>query len=401
LLSSPPAPGFAAHDAHWGPPGGAPDLIAEVQRAGLRGRGGAGFPTATKMAAVVQSVQRSGRRPVVIANATEGEPLSAKDRTLLERNPYLVVDGMLAAARAVGANRAILCVAGRPGASALATREMLDERRHRDVALDVVVTPDRYLAGEESALVNWLDNGRLLPTTTPPRPAERGVGGCPTLVDNVETLANVALIDRFGAGWWREVGTPDEAGTALMTVTGGIARPGVYEVAIGSTVDRLLHAAGAEPASGYLVGGYFGTWLPAGAGRTAVLSREGLTPFGAALGCGVLSVMPTDCCPVREVARVARWLALQSAGQCGPCLNGLGAIGSALQGIADGHDTRPQLDRWTAMVRGRGACKLPDGAASFVRSALGVFADHFAEHAAGRCPATADRPVLTPEIGAR
>jgi NADH:ubiquinone oxidoreductase subunit F (NADH-binding) len=353
------------------------------------------------MGAVVQSAQRTGRRPVVIANATEGEPLSAKDRTLLAQNPHLIADGMLAAARAVGARQAILCVSEGRAESTRSARVLVEGRSRRDITLRLAVTPDRYLAGEESALINWLDHGRLLPTTAPPRPDERGLGGRPTLVDNVETLANVALIDRLGAPWWRGVGTHDEAGTALMTVTGAVARPGVYEVAIGDRLATLLDAAGATRSSGYLVGGYFGTWLPIEAARTAALSRQGLAPFGATLGCGVLSVMPVAACPVREVARVARWLAAQSAGQCGPCVNGLGAIGSALQGIADGHDTRPQLDRWSTIVGGRGACKLPDGAATFVRSALSVFADHFAQHAAGSCTATTDHQVLTAEIGAR
>jgi NADH:ubiquinone oxidoreductase subunit F (NADH-binding) len=264
------------------------------------------------------------------------------------------------------------------------------------------VTPDRYIAGEESALVNWLDHRRLLPTTTPPRPAQRGVGGRPTLVDNVETLANVALIARFGAVWWRGVGTPDEAGTALLTVSGGVSRPGVYEAAIGSPLDKVLRVAGAGPASGFLVGGYFGTWLPADAAATASLSREGLAPFGAGLGCGVLSVMPADACPVGEVARVARWLSGQSARQCGPCVNGLAAIAGALSEMVEGHDTRAQLDRWSTMVRGRGACRLPDGAASFVRSALTVFSGHFARHATGTCPVDPHRHILAvPEIGAR
>jgi NADH:ubiquinone oxidoreductase subunit F (NADH-binding) len=213
------------------------------------------------------------------------------------------------------------------------------------------------------------------------------------LVDNVETLANIALIARFGAPWWREVGTRDEAGTVLLTVSGAVERPGVYEAAIGSSLERVLAAAGAHNAAGFLVGGYFGTWLPSSAGSLS-LSRHDLAPLGAGLGCGVVSVMPDDVCPAREVARVAHWLAGQSAGQCGPCVNGLPAIARALDALAAGQDARSLIDRWSTMVRGRGGCRLPDGAASFVRSALDVFGDHFAAHVSGRCTADPDKHLL-------
>jgi hypothetical protein len=178
------------------------DLVDEIDRAGLRGRGGAGFPTAVKLRAVLASAAASGRRPVVVANGSEGEPLSRKDTVLLTSRPHLVIDGLVVAAAALGADRAVLCLkagssARGPVEQALAARAGSDP-----VAVEVVAVPPAYATGEESALVDLLNGGPGRPTVTPPRPAERGVGGRPTLVDNVETLAAAGLVVRHGAGWW-------------------------------------------------------------------------------------------------------------------------------------------------------------------------------------------------------
>ncbi len=171
---------LADHLDRWGSLTVPADLIAEVGRAGLRGRGGAGFPTAVKMAAVRSADGPVRGRPVVVANGTEGEPVSTKDRVLLERNPHLVLDGVVASARALGAGRAVVCLSERNDAALQSMREAVVARRGRDpLAVEVVLTPDRYLTGEETALVNWLNTGRPLPTVTPPRPAERGVGRRP------------------------------------------------------------------------------------------------------------------------------------------------------------------------------------------------------------------------------
>jgi len=398
LLPGTGGPSFDDHLRRWGPLE-APVGQDELERSGLRGRGGAGFPTAVKVAAVRAAAGRRRRRPVVVANATEGEPASAKDATLLVRNPHLVLDGIAATVRSLGADRAVLCIAEGASAPAAAAERALAERRPVDtVAVDVVRTPDRYLAGEESALVNWLTSRRALPTLTPPRPSDRGVDGRPTLVENVETLADMALIARFGSAWWRGLGTDEEPGSMLVTVTGGVERPGVYEVALGSELGWLLSAAGAGPAAGVLVGGYFGTWLTPGQLAGTALSRASLGRLGASPGCGVVAVVPASGCPLAETARVADWLAGQSAGQCGPCANGLPAIAGALRELVDGDPSglaAARVHRWSAMVRGRGACKLPDGAVGLVLSALDAFGPHLEEHRVhGPCPGTAQAPVL-------
>jgi NADH:ubiquinone oxidoreductase subunit F (NADH-binding) len=238
-----------------------------------------------------------------------------------------------------------------------------------------------------------------LPTRTPPRVFERGVGGRPTLVDNVETLAHLAQVLRFGPEWFRRLGTVEEPGSALVTLSGAVARPGVYEVPIGARLADVVGAAGGAPAgvAAVLVGGYFGTWLDAATAGQARLSAAGLRPLGASLGCGAVVVLPEGACGLAETARVLRWLAGQSAGQCGPCVHGLAAVAAATAELHAGRGGAAGLERlrrWAGQVEGRGACRMPDGAVRFLRSALEMFAGDLASHLRhGGCRA-AGPPVL-------
>ena len=362
------------------------ELLERIADSGLTGRGGAGFPTATKL----ESVRGARTPPVIVANGAEGEPPSGKDKVLLAYAPHLVIDGAVLAARAVGAKRVVM-------ASTQATRaavvEALRERRD-DAGIDVrtAVVPDRFVSGEETALVQFLNGGPALPTFTPPRPYERGIGGAPTAVLNVETLAHLALIARFGAAWFRGVGTPAEPGSALVTVSGAVRVPGVYEIALGSPLSALMTQAGADAtAQAYLVGGYFGTWITAADGARAPLSNAGLMRFGASLGARAIVVLPTDACGLEETARITAYLSEQSAGQCGPCVHGLAAIVDSLEQLL--HPKKRTADlallqRRLTQIAGRGACRHPDGAASLVASALRVFAGDVDRHVHGmRCGA--------------
>ena len=383
------------HDSHFGTVGlGSKALIAEVERSGLRGRGGASFPTATKLAAVSR-----GRRNVVVVNATEGEPASLKDKVLLSLAPHLVLDGAALAAGAIGATDVRVCVDRTHSAEILirAVEERLRARRDR-VSMKVELAPDRYVSGEETALVHWLNGGEAKPTFVPPRPFERGVRGRPTLVQNAETLADLALIARHGAAWFRSVGTAHDPGTALFTVTGSVSRAGVYEVPFGYAVPSLLKAAGTDldDVGGVLVGGYFGTWLSPSTIAATTLDSDSLRAVGASLGCGLVAAVPTDACGLLELARVARWLANQNAGQCGPCVNGLPAIADALAALYHGDRHRVaerRLNRWMDMVNGRGACKHPDGVVRFVSSGLQVFAEDIRRHRHNG-PCSTARPLL-------
>ena len=355
------------------------DLIGEIAEAGLRGRGGAAFPAAEKLRAVA----RQRGRPVVVVNAVEGEPASSKDRALARLTPHLVLDGGLAAAAALGARRMIVGVADSAGAERLAlSRAVAERQRHERVQIEIRPVPDAFVTGEETALLRSLDGGPAKPTLKPPYPFERGFDKAPTLVHNAETFAHVALIARFGAAWFRAAGTADAPGTALVTLKGAVSRPGVHEIELGATLGEVLLRLGgtSEAVSGYLVGGYFGGFVAA-----ADAASHRLTPD--TLGAGAIVAFPARACAVAETARVARYLAGESAGQCGPCVNGLDATASALEELArGGGDRLARIARWTEMVRGRGACRHPDGAARFVVSALSVFAADFEQHARhGRC----------------
>ena len=388
-------PSLAAHVARYG---ALPDrrpaaLLDAVERSGLTGRGGAGFPTGRKLRAVVESRGRA----IVVVNATEGEPASGKDAVLLAKSPHLVIDGAIAAARAVDADAIEIVVsrAGETGRASLA--RALDERSDvRGITLSSA--PERFITGEESALVHWLNGGDAKPTLTPPRPSQRGVRRRPTLVQNAETIANIGLIARFGSDWLRSAGTAAEPGTALLTISGAVSRPGVLEVPIGTPLGRALEArGGAERPAGFLVGGYFGAWLDSPSPLEVPLSNAGLRAAGTSLGAGIIVAFPEHTCGLRETARAARYLANESAGQCGPCMFGLPAMADALDRIVSGVDVEAQvarLGKLTTLVEGRGACAHPDGAARLVRSALTVFADEARQHAHGRCRAPHGTPLL-------
>ena len=371
-------------------------LVELVEASGLCGRGGAAFPSGTKLRAVL-----SGRkRPFVVVNGVEAEPASGKDKALLRATPHLVLDGAVLAATAVGAREVIVAVGARAGERA-ALEAALHERARRRyderVSVRVAVAPDGFVSGEETALIQFLNGGPARPTFTPPRPFESGVHGAPTLVQNVETLAHLALIARFGAAWFRELGPEGEPGTMLVTISGAVARPGVHEIAVGTPLTDLLDQAGGttEPVSAHLVGGYSGAWFDEAAARDLRLDHRHVAQHGGALGAGVIVALPVSTCALAEVARIASYLAEESAGQCGPCVHGLDAIASAVDRIAAGTaDDRQRLARWTSQVAGRGACGHPDGATRFVASALQVFADEIAHHLRyGRCAAR-DRRIL-------
>jgi NADH:ubiquinone oxidoreductase subunit F (NADH-binding) len=376
-------------------------LIDLVEASGLTGRGGAGFPTSTKMRAVAA---RGGRK-FVVANGTEGEPLSRKDKALLGCVPHLVLDGAALAAAAVGADDVVVAVG--EGAvrerSALARAVAERARRGLDrVRFQVAAAPDGFIVGEETALVSWLSGRAAKPTLVPPRPAERGMRGRPTLMQNVETLAQLSLVARYGPEWFRELGTDEEPGSALVTVAGAVSRPGVYEVGLGMPIRELIEWAGgmAEPVSAYLIGGFFGSWVAAADAERAALLDSELTPFGASLGARTLFILPARVCGIVETARLARYLASESAGQCGPCVHGLDAIAGGLERLArPEHTDLLRLERWLEQVRGRGACRHPDGAVRLVASALDVFASEVELHAAGRC--SGERQVVLPTGTAR
>jgi NADH:ubiquinone oxidoreductase subunit F (NADH-binding) len=354
-------------------------LIDDLEAAGLAGHGGAWFPVAVKWRSV-----RGGllKRPVVVANAAEGEPASSKDELLVARLPHLVLDGASVAGDALGAGRVIVYAPRHllPGLDAAVA-----ERRRRaldPVDVEVVEAEDAFLSGQETAVVNALNRKAPLPAFAGVETIRtRGVGGRPTLVQNVETLAHAALIARFGPAWFRAVGSPGDPGTMLLTVHGRGPMPRIVEAPLGTRLGDVLglSADDARQYWGALLGGYGGGWLPMSTALDLPLVESEARRHGTSLGAGVVALLPAGSCPLAETARVVRYLDRQKADQCGPCVNGLAELSAlctalAVQPAALGDGVRPLLDV-CALVEGRGACRHPDGAARLVRSALAVF-DH-------------------------
>jgi NADH:ubiquinone oxidoreductase subunit F (NADH-binding) len=367
-------------------------LIDEVERSRLTGRGGAAFPAAVKLRALAAAP----RSPVVIANGVEGEPASAKDTVLLMSAPHLVLDGAVCAAELTGASE--VTIVARDAARETVIRAVAERRAADYDPLPVRVIPaaSGFTAGEASAVVHWAGGGAPVPTGRPPRLG--GPGRRPAaLVNNVETLAHLALIMRHGASWFAAAGTTAEPGSMLVTILGAVREPGVREIEPGTRVSHMLELAGGTSATpgALLIGGYFGTWAAAADALPLPFSAAGLAPVGALPGAGVLAVLPASACGLAETARLTRYLANSSAGQCGPCVFGLAAIAGELERAAAGYPCDlPLVRRWLREVTGRGACRHPNGTVLMVASALRVFCAEIALHERGWCGAASSAGVL-------
>ena len=389
--------------AQRGTPGA---LVDQIERAGLRGRGGGWFPTARKVRAVVDSAAThgrlsAGRHPVLVANAMEGEPAARKDATLLSRVPHLVLDGVAAAAATVGAKHAFIAV--HRGSSLVRALDRALAERDDEVRVEVITPPARYVASEESALSHWAGDGIATPVFGA-RPFDAGVRGRPTLVLNAETLAHLALIARHGGDWFAQVGDPQAPGTTLVSVAGAVGRPGVIEVPTGTPTADIIELAGGltGPVTGLLTGGYGGSWARAADLLATDWTPESVASAGGVIGAGVLVAVPDSTCALAEIARVTQWLAGESAGQCGPCRFGLPAISddlAALAGVGASPADLDELTRRLPLVVGRGGCKHPDGAARFVATGLQVFADEVERHLAGQCSAASGPSILPVPVG--
>ncbi|MFI7586525.1 NADH-ubiquinone oxidoreductase-F iron-sulfur binding region domain-containing protein [Spongisporangium articulatum] len=387
-----PGPDLAAHLGAHGP---LPSLHAEevlgaAEREHLRGRGGAGFPTATKLRAVASNSTLG--RPLVIGNGSEGEPASLKDRALLRSAPHLVIDGAQAAAVAVGAREIVLYL---HAAAVDGVRRALAERERAGrtagaapASVRVVAAAPGFVAGQETAVVAALAGDRAVPRGGTERVVRRGLDGRPTLVQNVETLAQLALLVRAA-----HTTDPSRrvAGTRLTTVYAPSGRGVVHEVDPETRLERLLEQVGWPPgtAGPVLVGGYHGRWLPSAAGVT--LATEDLARQGARPGAGVIIPIGAQC-GLGLTASIVRYLAEQSAGQCGPCRFGLPHLADLTERLARptaagsaGLDLVGAIAQAAGIVTGRGACRHPDGTAGLVSSTLSTFAADVEAHRHGHC----------------
>jgi NADH:ubiquinone oxidoreductase subunit F (NADH-binding) len=393
---------LAGHADRWGPlPGGDGPAVRALLRDGrLDGRGGGGFPLSRK---VEMALLASGS-PVLVVNASESEPASRKDRTLCRHRPHLVLDGAALLARALGVEEVVLH-AHRSAESSAGPLSLAIIDRVRagleDPLWRLAEGPDRYVAGESSAVASFIDGGEARPHFTSVPLASAGPSGRPTVVANVETVTQLAVAARIGAHRWNSLGAPSSPGPRLVTLSGAVPHPGqVLELIGPGTIGDLLAAGGiGEPPVAVLVGGFAGTWVRGAEAWQTPFNRQSLACIGAAPGCGLLGVLPHGACGLRETARIVRYLAGESAGQCGSCVSGLPLLADAMDSLAEGAGRRRTLRRMSILaddVFGSGACAHPDGVVLLVRSTLEVFGDDMVRHLAGGPCRGADHPPVLP-----
>ncbi|MEV4483387.1 NADH-ubiquinone oxidoreductase-F iron-sulfur binding region domain-containing protein [Micromonospora coxensis] len=374
---------LVAHEMVHGPigPMEPANLLRLSESIQLKGKGGAGFPFARKIKAVLESCERQDLPAVVVVNGSEGEPASWKDKVLLTRAPHLILDGAALAAYALDAEEIVLCVA-----DDLIGRESLTEalaERRMPVETSIVTVPHRFISGEGGALVNGINGLPHIPPGTKKRASDTGVRNLPTLLSNAETYAQIAIAARLGPYEYAALGTDDEPGTVLLTVTGAAKRPAVVECAAGTPLREILDLCEVPEGPGILMGGYHGRWITPEAADRAEVSRRSLTRVGGTLGAGIILPLGTDTCPLGETAQVVRYLAGESAGQCGPCKRGLPDLARAVDLAVSGSAPLEVVRAAAGDVKGRGACSHPDGTSRFALSAMEVFAEDLRLHTTG------------------
>jgi NADH:ubiquinone oxidoreductase subunit F (NADH-binding) len=381
------------------PLAGADELLGEVESSGLLGRGGAGFPLAVKIRAVRDNRRIAGGA-VVVANGEEGEPASIKDRWLLRHRPHLILDGLRLAAAMVAADRTFVYVSD-PESARSVEAALAELGTFDGIAVEVRSVEPGYVAGEETAAVRALNGGPVKPTDKPPRPFQEGVGGLPTMVSNVETLANLPYLQRYGSAEFRSLGTSQSPGSFLVTVTGAGRGAGLYEIPHGLAFTELLalHGVSTDQVRGALMGGYFAGLLDRSV-LDATLDHETLRGLGCGLGNGAVAVI-TDDCPLAVAASVLAYFDRENAGQCGSCFNGTAAMAAVAGALRDGAATAEdlaRLRRWSVVLRGRGACATLDAATNIAASLLERFPDVVQSHLDNGCQTCqlgafkADRP---------
>ncbi len=375
-------------------------VIEEVAKSGLRGRGGAGFPTAEKWRAI--RTTGTGAR-FAVCNGAEGEPATFKDRLLLRTNPYQVLEGLAIAAYAVGAERAYIGVKETFDQEIKALSRALEEMRQADalggIPIQAVLGPDLYLFGEETGLEEVIE-GRL-PMPRMARPFMQGLFASPpnenpTLVNNVETLANVAHVLADGPDWLRSRGTDTSPGTMVFTVCGDVRREGVFELALGTPLRYLVEELAGGPPEGRSIKAIF-----PGASNTVLtlgeldvpMDFDSLRQFGSGLGAGGFALFDDSACMVKAAYLYSRFLYVESCGQCPACKFGTGEVTKSLAKIESGGES--DLDLESILIHAKGStdgqkCALPTGESLLMQSVVQVFADEFRTHIGGSCPLPRD-----------
>lgn len=380
------------------------DVIQKVADAGLRGRGGAGFPTGKKWAF---TRERPEQPRYLVLNGGEDEPGSKKDRLLMENLPHLVIEGVILGGYAIGASKAYLYINANYGAAIKSISDALAEAKAAgywgenvsgsNFSFDIELTaaPHNYVAGEDTAALEVIEGKKAWPRQKPPFPVTVGLFGKPTSVNNVETLANVGPIILRGAEWYRKFGTPDSPGTMIFSLNDDVNRPGVYELPFGTPLRYLIEECGggikggkkikaimpAAPSSAYLPPDKIDT----------LLDHNSMRDAGSGLGCGVVRLVSEGTCIVEEVLKISEFFTVESCGQCPACRMETNTLTALLKKVQQGQGGQPILEQFSKVLafnKGKGFCNLIAMPGPPIESALKLFPADFEAHlATGKCPA--------------
>ena len=379
------------------------ELIKIVSDAGLRGRGGAGFPTGKKW----QFTREAPEQPrYLVVNGGEDEPGSKKDRVLLENLPHLVLEGAILGAYAIGATKIYLYINAQYDAATQSINDAMAEAKNAgylgknilgrgcDLDIEVTAAPHNYVAGEDTAVIEVIEGKKAWPRQKPPFPVTVGLFGKPTSVNNVETLANVAPIALHGADWYRKFGTAESSGTMIFSLNDDVNRPGVYELPFGMPLRYLIEECGGGMQSGKKIKAIMpaapsSAFLPADKIDTP-LDPNSMRDAGSALGCGVVRLIPEGTCIVEEVLKISEFFTAESCGQCPACRMETSTLTMMLKKVQAGQGGQPILEQFgkiLAFNKGKGFCSLIGMPGPPIESALKLFPADFAAHlTTGKCP---------------
>jgi len=380
------------------------EVIKQVSDAGLRGRGGAGFPTGKKWSFTRECQEQPH---YLVMNGGEDEPGSKKDRLLLENLPHLVIEGVILGAYAIGATKAYLYINAKYQTAIASVTGALAEARaagywgpsisgsNFNLDIELVPAPHNYVAGEDTAALEVIEGKTPLPRQKPPFPVTVGLFGKPTAVNNVETLANVAPILAHGAEWNRKFGTPDSPGTMIFSLNEDVNRPGIYELPFGTPLRYLIEECGGGIKNGKKIKAIMpaapsSAYLPPDKIDTP-LDHNSMREAGSALGCGVVRLVGEGTCIVEDVLKVSEFFTAESCGQCPACRMETNTLTALLKKVQQGLGGKPILEQFGKVVafnKGKGFCNLIAMPGPPIESALKLFPGDFEAHlATGRCPA--------------
>jgi NADH:ubiquinone oxidoreductase subunit F (NADH-binding) len=380
------------------------EIIKVVSDAGLRGRGGAGFPTGKKW----QLTREAPEQPrYLVVNGGEDEPGSKKDRVLLENLPHLVIEGAVLGAYAIGAEKVYLYINAHYDAAIQSVKDALAEAKSAGywgertlggnfkLAIEIVAAPHNYVAGEDTAALDVIEGKKPWPRQKPPFPVTIGLFGKPTAVNNVETLANIAPILLNGADWYRGFGTAESPGTMIFSLNDDVNRPGVYELPFGTPLRYLIEECGGGLRSGRKIKAIMpaapsSAFLPADKIDTP-LDHASMREAGSSLGCGVVKLVAEGDCIVEELVKIADFFAAESCGQCPACRMETSTLAMMMKKVQAGQGGQAILDQFGKIVafnKGKGFCNLIAMPGPPIESALKLFPKDFEAHlGTGKCPA--------------